>query len=189
MATYQVRPATLDDVDSLVDQRVGMFTDMGQMTHPEATAAAFREWLADTMPAGVYRAWVVEAGDEPRGQDAPSGATERPRPRCPAVVAGGGITILPWPPGPQSLTGRIAFVYNVYTAPAHRNRGIGRLLMGAIHTWCREHGIDCLRLNASAAGEHLYTSIGYREVASPTLEIMLKPRHARAGLAKRRGFR
>jgi len=168
---------------------VGMFTDMGQMAHPDATASAFRSWLADTMPAGVYRAWVVETGDDPPGRDVPSRATGRPDPRSPTVVAGGGLTILPWPPGPQSLTGRLAFVYNVYTAPAHRNRGIGRLVMGAIHSWCREHGIDCVRLNASSAGEHLYTSMGYREVASPTLEIMLEPRQARAGLAKRRGFR
>ena len=140
MTAYQVRPATLDDVDSLVDQRVGMFTDMGQMTHPDATASAFRSWLADTMPAGVYRAWVAETGDEAPAQDVPSGTTERQGARSPTVVAGGGITVLPWPPGPQSLTGRIAFVYNVYTAPAHRGRGIGRLVMEAIHTWCREHG-------------------------------------------------
>ena len=69
------------------------------------------------MPAGTYRAWLVE--DE--------GA---------AIVAGGGITILPWPPGPRYPGDRIAFVFNVYTEPAHRRRGIGRLVMDAIHAWC-----------------------------------------------------
>jgi hypothetical protein len=31
--------------------------------------------------------------------------------------------------------------------------------------------------------------MGYREVAAPTLEILLEPWQAPAGLAKRRGFR
>src|SRR6266446_6073650 len=54
------------------------------------------------------------------------------------VIAGGGITILPWPPGPRYFSGRLAFVYNVYTEPDHRRRGLGRLVMDAIHTWCRD---------------------------------------------------
>jgi hypothetical protein len=42
----------------------------------------FRDWLQDTMPAGVYRGWLLESD-------------------AGAVIAGGGITILPWPPGPR----------------------------------------------------------------------------------------
>jgi GNAT superfamily N-acetyltransferase len=172
MTAYLVRPATLDDIDSLVDQRLGMFTDMGRAIEPDATAVAFRAWLADTMPAGVYRAWVVETESEHPAEHALSrsaGAHVQPM----SVIAGGGITILPWPPGPQSLTGRIAFVYNIYTAQPHRGRGIGRLVMEAIHSWCRQHGIDCVRLNASPAGRPLYASMGYRDVSTPTLEILL----------------
>ena len=74
------------------------------------------------MPAGTYRAgsWKPTTGE---------------------IVAGGGITILPWPPGPRYRGDRLAFVYNVYTEPAHRRRGLARMVMEAIHAWCRDAGI------------------------------------------------
>jgi GNAT superfamily N-acetyltransferase len=173
MAIYQIRAATIDDIDALVDHRVGMFTDMGLAIQLDKVAVAYRSWLADTMPAGVYRGWVVETGSAPLTPHTRSPTTDGDRGRSSSIVAGGGIIILPWPPGPQSLTGQMAFVFNIYTAPPHRRRGIGRLVMEAIHSWCRQHGIDCVRLNASPAGRPLYASMGYVEISSTTLEILL----------------
>jgi len=151
--SYRVREATLDDADALVHHRVGMFTDMGVTFDASALAAAFDAWLRDVMPAGAYRAWVVEAGD---------GADN-------AIVAGGGITILPWPPGPQYPGNQLAFVYNVYTEPAHRRRGLARLVMDAIHAWCAEAGITSMALNASQDGLPLYESMGYAVTPSPMM--------------------
>ena len=34
--------------------------------------------------------------------------------------------------------------------------------MEAIHAWCRDAGIDVAALNASADGQPLYESMGYR---------------------------
>ncbi len=149
---YRVRPATLADADVLVRHRVGMFTDMGVAMDAAALEAAFRAWLAELMPAGTYRAWLVETADG-------------------TVVGGGGITILPWPPGPHYPGDRLAFVYNVYTDRPHRRRGLARLVMDAIHTFCREAGITSLALNASGDGQPLYTSLGY--VASPSPMMFL----------------
>lgn len=97
-----------------------MFSDMGVQVS-ESVGPAFRDWLADMMPSGTYRAWLTETETN-------------------EVAAGGGLTILPWPPGPRYPTGRLGFVYNVYTEPAHRRRGHARLIMHAIHAWCREAG-------------------------------------------------
>jgi len=148
--TYRVRPATLNDVDVLVRHRANMFADMGVPLDATALAAAFRSWLADMMPAGTYRAWLVEtaAGE---------------------VVGGGGITILPWPPGPRYMGSTLAYVYNVYTEPAHRRRGLARLLMEAIHTWCRDAGVTSAALNASRDGLGLYESMGYVQAPSPMM--------------------
>ena len=56
----------------------------------------------------------------------------------------------------------MAFVYNVYTEPAHRRRGLARMIMDAIHAWCRDEGIGLVGLNASSQARPLYESMGYR---------------------------
>jgi GNAT superfamily N-acetyltransferase len=158
---YHVRPATLADVDVLVHHRVGMFTDMGVPMDVAALETAFRAWLVETMPPGTYRAWLVEA----RADAATPGATGR----SDGVVAGGGITVLPWPPGPTYHGDRLAFVYNVYTEPGHRRRGLARLIMDTIHAWCREAGVASVALNASRDGLPLYESMGYAESPAPMM--------------------
>lgn len=155
MPDYRIRPATLDDADALVHHRIAMFQDMGVSFDATSLAANFRRWLIDMMPNGGYRAWVAETGQS-------------------EIIAGGGITILPWPPGPRDLGDRLAFVYNVYTEPAHRHRGLGRHIMEAIHSWCRQERVYSLALNASRLGQSLYESMGYGVTASPMMFLALE---------------
>ena len=149
-STYRIRPATLDDIDVLVRHRIGMFTNMGVPLDTTALGEAFRAWLVEVMPPGTYRAWLAETAE---GE----------------IAAGGGITILPWPPGPRYLGDRLAFVYNVYTEPVHRRRGLAHLVMDAIHAWCREAGITSRALNTSLDGRPLYESMGYAVAESPMM--------------------
>src|SRR5437870_1363077 len=136
MSAYRVREATVDDVEVLVHHRLAMFTDMGMDLDRPNVAAAFRRWLGEMLPAGIYRGWVVLSGE--------------------AIVAGGGITVLPWPPGPSYVGGHIAFVYNVFVEPSHRRRGLARQIMETIHGWCRQQGIGLVGLNASHEARPLY---------------------------------
>lgn len=154
MADYCVRVATLQDADALVRHRVGMFTDMGVRLDVASHDAAFRAWLENTMPSGIYRAWVVERDHR-------------------TIVGGGGITIIPWPPGPQHPGGRVAFVYNVYTEPPHRRHGVAHLVMNAIHDWCRGNGIGSVALNATEFGRSMYEELGYQLAPSPMMFLGL----------------
>jgi GNAT superfamily N-acetyltransferase len=176
--TYRIRPATLDDVEVLVHHRFAMFRDMGVPLDAAPLAPAFAQWLRKMMPLGTYRAWLVEstiAPAEPPRLESRRRASSQTSPRVGGdadtlanggtVVAGGGATIVPWPPGPRYPGDSLAFVYNVYTEPAHRRRGLARRIMSTIHDWCRENGITSLALNASEDGRPLYESLGY--VAAP----------------------
>jgi GNAT superfamily N-acetyltransferase len=154
MTSYRVRPATLADADALVRHRFAMFGDMGVPFDRAALDPAFRHWLNEMMPAGTYRAWLVVTDEG-------------------LAVAGGGITIVPWPPGPHYPGDRVAFVYNVYTEPGHRRAGLARRLMDAIHQWCRDAGIRSVALNASRDGQPLYESMGYGLSASPMMVLGL----------------
>jgi len=150
MPDYRIRAATPADVDALVHHRIAMFREMGTSIEADSVAKAFGDWVTKLLPAGTYRGWVVEG---------PSGD----------IVAGGGMTILPWPPGPWYVGGRMAFVYNVYTEPAHRRRGLARMIMDAIHAWCRVEGIGVVGLNASSQAQGLYESMGYHQTPAPMM--------------------
>src|SRR3954468_4052068 len=149
---YRIRMATLDDadLDTLIRQRIAMFTDMGRTVDAPRLGAEFRRRLLETMPTGAYRAWI---GETAAGE----------------VAGGGGATIIPWPPGPEYMGHRLAFVYNVYTEPAHRRRGLARQIMEVIHQWCRDAGVTSMALNASRDGKPLYESMGYAESPSPMM--------------------
>lgn len=140
-----IRPATIADVAHIMRHREGMFRDMGLELDYAAMTAAFEPWVRDALSSGVYRGWLAEGADG-------------------TVVGGAGLTVIPWPPGPQDRSGRCAFVYNVYVSSEHRRRGLARRLMKTLHAWCRGEGIRLVGLNASDAGQPLYESMGYRKV-------------------------
>jgi GNAT superfamily N-acetyltransferase len=82
--------------------------------------------------------------------------------------------VIPWPPGPLYSSGRLAFVYNVYTEPEHRRHGLARQVMDVLHAYCREAGIGSVALNASIFGRTLYESMGYRVTSSPMMFLSLE---------------
>src|SRR5689334_23730008 len=106
---YAIRPATIGDIPSIVEHREQMFRDMGIPAEFEDMAAAATLWLHHAIPSHTYRGWVAcaESGE---------------------VVAGGGLIVIPWPPGPMSMDPRCGFIFNVYTQPAHRKQGLGKRL-------------------------------------------------------------
>jgi len=154
LSSYHLRRGTLTDADAIVHHRIAMFMDMGIPLDEPALDRQFRAWLGSMMAAGTYHAWLIE--------------TETGE-----IAAGGGASVLPWPPGPRYMSDRIAVVYNVYTEPAHRRQGLARRIMDAIHAWCRDEGIASVALNASADGRPLYESMGYLLPPNPMMFLGL----------------
>lgn len=152
---YPIRRASVADIDTVVHHRVAMFTDMGTRFDAEATARTFRRWVEDAIASELYRGWLVDGSGD-------------------AVVAGAGITVVPWPPGPRDTSGRMAFVYNVYTEPEDRGRGLGRRLMNEIHAWCKSDGIRIVGLAASQFGRPMYEGLGYRLPPNPYMFLALE---------------
>jgi len=129
-----------------------MFEDMGY-----TDARALEVMLAVSTPLigrgiadGSYRGWLVEGSD--------------------GVVAGGGVILLQFQPHPMDPRPQRAWVVNMFTEPEHRRRGLARLLMDTIVTWCRAEGLRFLYLHASDEGRALYESLGF----VPTNEMLLE---------------
>ncbi len=152
--SYTIRPATTVDIPHIVEQRAAMFREMGIAAAFEEMAAAMALWLQHALPSHTYLGWmaVTTTGE---------------------IVAGSGLIVIPWPPGPISLDPRCGFIFNVYTAPAHRQQGLARQMMDAIHAWCRAEGIERLVLNASTFGKPLYEAMGYVATNEPMMRLKL----------------
>lgn len=148
--TYSIRPATIADIPHIVSHREQMFRDMGIPAEFEEMSSATETWLRHALPSKTYRGWMAVAPDG-------------------SVAAGGGMIVIPWPPGPMTMDPRCGFIFNVFTEPAHRQQGLARRLMDAIHEWCRSEGIERVVLNASAFGKPLYESMGYVVTGEPMM--------------------
>ncbi len=152
--TYQIRNATPGDIPHIVDHREQMFRDMGIPAEFEAMSKATTAWLQSAIPSRTYRGWLAVTADN-------------------TVVAGGGLIVIPWPPGPITMDPRCGFVFNVFTDPAHRQQGLARRLMDTMHDWCRAEGIGRVVLNASRFGQPLYEQMGYVAANEPMMRRRL----------------
>lgn len=151
---YSIRPATIADIPHVVSHRELMFREMGIPAEFEDMAVATDLWLRHAIPSNIYRGWIAEAGDGD-------------------VAAGGGVIIIPWPPGPMTMDPRCGFIFNVYTTPQHRKQGLARKLMDAMHQHCRDEGLERVVLNASVFGKSLYDSMGYVVTDEPMMRLRL----------------
>ena len=130
---YSIRPATITDIPHIVQHRAGMFREMGIPAAFEDMTAATELWLRHAIPSKTYLGWMAESntGD---------------------VVAGGGLLIIPWPPGPITMDPRCGFIFNVYTQPAHRKQGLAKRVMDAIQK------VTGTKMKSQAAGKMGYTT-------------------------------
>lgn len=141
---FTIRLATIDEIPVIVHQRHAMFAEMGVGT---AESRALMDqvvpaWLREKMERGEYLGWfaVDDAGE---------------------VVAGLGLWIMEWIPGPLDLLTRRPYLMNVYTEPRCRGRGLARRLVVAALKWSKAQGYVTAGLHASDAGRPIYEALGF----------------------------
>ncbi len=112
-------------------------------------ADAFRQQLRNWLVTGQCRGLVVEENGR--------------------AVAGVLMLLkdtLPTPVTPLSVRG---YLFNVYTEPSHRRRGLAARLTDAALKLARDLGVEIMELHASLEAEGLYQRMGF----VPTSEMRL----------------
>ncbi|MEU6282179.1 GNAT family N-acetyltransferase [Streptomyces sp. NPDC047028] len=69
--------------------------------------------------------------------------------------------------------GRVGHVFSVATDPDVRRRGYARACMEELLAWFRQQGAAQVDLNASAAAEPLYASLGFVRKPDPSMRLDL----------------
>ena len=147
-----MREAMPADVEVIVRHRRQMFFDMGHTDEDNLRAmeATTRPLLQEWLTSGNYRGWLVsdEGG---------------------AVVAGGGVIVVPMLSRPQNPDPQLVYILNIYVDPPYRRRGLARAIMERMIAWCGEQGFKSVALHASDQGRTLYEQLGFK----PTNEMRL----------------
>ncbi len=150
-SNYRIRRAGVNELNKVLHHRRSMFLDMGFEGNTVEEAMAISETMfADAMKQDRYAGWFVE---DVNG----------------AVVAGGGIVLIEFQPGPRDPSTYRAWVVNMYTEREHRGKGLARELMQIMTLWSRQQGFRNLYLHSSKEGRPIYESLGF----TPTNEMSL----------------
>ena len=153
---YEYGRASLADADELVRLRVGYLTaDLGELL-PDQRASIERELppylerhLGNDLLAFVAR-------DDRDG-----------------IVCCAWLLLVEKPPSPRFPRGRTGTLFNVYTAPAHRRRGLASRVMTTLLDASRELGLDVIELHATDDGYPLYRSLGFEDDSSTHVAMRL----------------
>lgn len=146
-----LRPSTLADLETHVAHRVAMFCDMEMGTEEglKRMAEAFRTQLRSWLVTGQCRGLLLEEDGR-------------------AVVS---VLLLlkdtlPTPVTPLSVRG---YLFNLYTLPTHRRKGLAGHITDAALDLARGMGIEIMELHASLEAEGMYQRMGF----VPTSEMRL----------------
>lgn len=148
---FTIRVAVPADVEIICAHRRAMFGAMGSARERIAAMdAPFARWLTPRLARGEYCGWLAENAHG-------------------TVIAGVGLWLVAGPPTPSDQSLQRGYVFNVFTEPDFRRRGIARQLMNTVMAWCRANEIRVIALHASDDGRALYASLGFE----PTNEMRI----------------
>lgn len=70
------------------------------------------------------------------------------------------------PPSPRFPRGRTGVLFNVYTEPAHRRKGLAKRVMGSLIEEAYSRQLDVIELHATDDGYPLYRVLGFTDDSS-----------------------
>lgn len=138
------REATQDDIHILADFRLKMFRDMGEI-RDEAQAQELVDestrYFRSVFGTDRLLALIAEQEGLP--------------------VSAGILAISPMAPKPGNLSGIEGYIYNLYTLPEWRNKGIGSQIFKRLLAMAEHRGVKYQWLLATQDGWNIYARQGF----------------------------
>lgn len=158
-----VRRAAPEDAEEVLRLRQVMLDSV----FPAGGAQPPTDWHAESLP--TLRARLAD----PDG-DLAAFVVDHPDPERRGMLAALVVGTLEYRIGRAGNPhGRVGHVFSVATDPGARRRGYARACMEALLDWFRERGAVQVDLNASAAAEPLYASLGFVRKPDPSMRLHL----------------
>ncbi len=143
---YSLRKGNLNDMDKLIEFRVEFLKEIQNSPSDmeiEIFRKSLKDFLLDKMKSNEFIAWLVESDKK--------------------IIATCGLSFLQKPPHFINITGKFAYIMNMYTKPKWRRKGIGSALLEKLIEEIKEKEIKSVVLHATPYGKPLYEKFGFRE--------------------------
>jgi len=139
-----IRRATLEDAPILIDLRLAFQRELEPIDDAaawEQHVQAVRRYITERLASGELSMWVAESEDE--------------------IVATGALILEPKPPTQKNPAGLEAFVFNMYTVPEWRGKGLASRILDEMVSFAKEREAGRIWLYASEQGEPVYARAGF----------------------------
>lgn len=154
---YTFGQASLSDVSELVKLRIGYLSaDFGELD-PAQKENLWRELPAYFELHLDYDLLAFVARDDKSGN----------------IVSCAWLLLVTKPPSPRFPHGQTGTLFNVFTVPEHRRRGLARKVMECLINAAHELNLDVLELHATEDGYALYRSLGFADDSTTHVAMCL----------------
>lgn len=140
---FSVRRAGVEDMELVINLRIRFLREELKITDDESIDTSYiRRYVEEKLPSGEFLVWLAEY----EGRAAGIGA----------------LVINHQPPKFRSDTELYALIYNMYTIPGYRRRGVAASVLQHMSEYLRENGIHYIILYASDMGRSVYERFGFK---------------------------
>lgn len=146
----QFRRATVRDIEILAQLRIDFMREVnGSVNYEdelkyEILLKANIDYFKENISNDQFIAWIALSNEE--------------------VVATSGLVFYNRPPSFKNLSGKVAYVMNIYTLSKYRKQGLADELLNRTITEAIGLGYETITLNATEMGRTLYLKHGFRDV-------------------------
>ena len=147
----EIRKATIDDMDLLVKLRMDYLLEekkVQSISDAENIEMKLREYFAKWLPSNGFVAVIAGEGKE--------------------VYSTAFLSIVERPPRKAATSYLVGTVYNVFTYPKYRNKGIATKVMQALLEEAKRLDVASVDLMATESGKRLYEKVGFTKITNYT---------------------
>lgn len=140
----QIRRATIDDIDLLIRLRLDYLLDenkLQSLDDLDGITAKLREYFGKWIPVGGFIALIAEDNGN--------------------VVSTAFLSIVERPPRNANTSYLVGTVYNVFTYPEYRRKGIATKVMQKLLEEAKSLDIASVDLLSTQDGKPLYEKLGF----------------------------
>lgn len=143
MSYLLFRKANLKDIEELVKLRIEFMCEINKPKDvPEGLEEHLRNYFEENIKKDTFVAWLAIDNE-----------------KISSICA---ICFYTVPPTLKNVTGKTAYIMNVYTKPEYRKRGLAAKLFARILEEAKEHGCKKIHLSATKEGSILYEKFDFK---------------------------